>query len=421
VNTPRDPGVLAVRSSIDALAERVRPEFPMLARRIDGQPLAFLDSASTTPKPRAVIDAVVGYYEGYTANVHRGVHVLGQEATQLYDAARLEAAGLIGAAPDEIVFVRGATEAINLVAHSLSLGPDDEVVFPASEHHANWLPWRVAARPVPMAIDPDGVPLWDTLDSLLGPKTRLVSIGHVSNVTGCIAPVAEVVRAAHARGIPVLLDAAQSISHLPIDVRQLDVDFLAASSHKAFGPSGVGILYAKRERLKDFPPYQVGGGMVAMNEDILAGSPSHLVLRDVPFRFEAGTPAIEATIGFGAAIKWMRAIGLETIQRHDVLLARYLVTRLREIPGVRVLAADVPPEQRIALATFVVDAPGMTQENVARALCDMFGVCVSGGFHCTHVLHARAKLDGTVRASPHVFNTCAEIDRLVDGVREIAS
>jgi cysteine desulfurase/selenocysteine lyase len=393
----------------------------MLTRTIDGQPLAFLDSASTTPKPRAVIDAVVGYYEGYTANVHRGVHVLGQEATQLYDAARLEAAGLIGAAPDEIVFVRGATEAINLVAHSLSLGPDDEVVFPASEHHANWLPWRVAARPVPMAIDADGVPLWGTLESLLGPKTRLVSIGHVSNVTGCIAPVAEVVRAAHARGIPVLLDAAQSISHLPIDVRALDVDFLAASSHKAFGPSGVGILYAKRERLKDFPPYQVGGGMVAMNEDILAGAPSHLVLRDVPFRFEAGTPAIEATIGFGAAIKWMRAIGLDAIHRHDVMVARYLVSRLREIPGVRVLAGDVPPEQRIALATFVVDAPGMTQENVARALCDMFGVCVSGGFHCTHVLHARAKLDGTVRASPHVFNTRSEIDRLVEGVREIAS
>jgi cysteine desulfurase/selenocysteine lyase len=409
------------RATIDALAERLRPQFPMLARRIEGQPLAFLDSASTTPKPRAVIDAVVGYYEGYTANVHRGVHVLGQEATQLYDAARLEAAGLVGAAPDEIVFVRGATEAINLVAHSLKLGPEDEVVFPASEHHANWLPWRVAAKPVPMAIDPDGVPLWDTLESLLGPKTRLVSIGHVSNVTGCIAPVAEVVRAAHARGIPVLLDAAQSISHLPIDVRALDVDFLAASSHKAFGPSGVGILYAKRERLKAFPPYQVGGGMVAMNEDILAGSPSHLVLRDVPFRFEAGTPAIEATIGFGAAIKWMRAIGLETIQRHDAILARYLVSRLREIPGVRVLAADVPAEQRIALATFVVDAPGMTQENVARALCDMFGVCVSGGFHCTHVLHARAKLDGTVRASPHVFNTTSEIDRLVEGVREIVS
>jgi cysteine desulfurase/selenocysteine lyase len=408
-------------ASLDALPDRLRPEFPMLARELDGQPLAFLDSASTTPKPRAVIDAVVGYYERCTANVHRGVHVLGSEATQLFDAARLEAAGLIGAAPDEVVFVRGTTEAINLVAHAMKLGADDEVVFPASEHHANWLPWRVNARPVPVAIDADGVPRWETLESLLTPRTKLVSFGHVSNVTGCIAPVEEMVRAAHARGVPVLLDAAQSLSHLPIDVRKLDVDFLAASSHKAFGPSGVGILYAKRERLRDFPLYQVGGGMVAVNEDVVGTAPSHFVPRDVPFRFEAGTPAIEATIGFGAAIRWMRAIGLQAIHDNDVRMARYLVSRLRELPGVRVLAADVPPEERIALATFVVDAPGMTQENVARALCDMFGVCVSGGFHCTHVLHARAKLDGTVRASPHVFNTCDEIDRLVEGVREIAS
>jgi cysteine desulfurase / selenocysteine lyase len=409
------------REAIDSLAERLRPQFPMLGRTLDGMPLAFLDSASTTPKPRAVIDAVVHYYERCTANVHRGVHALGQEATQLYDAARLEAAGLIGAAPDEVVFVRGTTEAINLVAYALGLGPGDEVIFPASEHHSNWLPWRIHGRPVPMAIDPDGVPRWETLGSLLTDRTRLVSIGHVSNVTGCVAPVDEVVRAAHARGVPVLLDAAQSLSHLPIDVARLDVDFLAASSHKAFGPSGVGILYGKRERLKSFPLYQVGGGMVAVNEDILGGTPSQLLARDVPFRFEAGTPAIESTIGFGAAVRWMRAIGMETIHAHDVRMARYLVSRLRELPGVRVLAGDVPAEQRIALATFVVDAPGMTQENVARALSDMFGVCVSGGFHCTHVLHARAKLEGTVRASPHVFNTCAEIDRLVEGVREIAS
>src|SRR5580704_11368448 len=286
------------REAIDALAERLRPQFPMLGRTLDGRPLALLDSASTTPKPRCVIDAVVQYYERCTANVHRGVHALGQEATQLYDAARLEAAGLVGAAPDEVVFVRGTTEAINLLAHVLSLGPDDEVIFPASEHHANFLPWRVRAHPVPMAIDDDGVPRWEALESLFSPRTRLVAIGHVSNVTGCLAPVNEVVRAAHARGIPVLLNAAQSLSHLPIDVRTLDVDFLAASSHKAFGPSGVGILYAKRDRMREFPLYQVGGGMVAMNEDIVesaaagggmsraGGIPSRFVPREVPFRSE---------------------------------------------------------------------------------------------------------------------------------------
>jgi cysteine desulfurase/selenocysteine lyase len=406
--------------SIDALASKLRPQFPLLARTLDGRPLAYLDSASTTPKPRAVIDAVVGYYERCTANVHRGVHILGEEATRLYDEARLEVAALLGAGPDEIVFVRGATEAINLVAHSLQLTKVDEVVFPASEHHANWLPWRHNARAVPMAIDADGVPRWETLPDLLTSKTKLVSIGHISNVTGAIAPVADVVAIAHARGIPVLLDAAQSLSHLPIDVKKLGVDFLAASSHKTFGPSGVGVLYAKREKLVDFPLYQVGGGMVALNEDI-GEVDGGFVARDAPFKFEAGTPAIEAAIGFGAAVRWMRAIGMDAIRAHDEALAAKMVKGLSAIPGVRVLAADMPVAKRIALVTFVVDAPAMTQENVARALCDMFGLCVSGGYHCTHVLHARAKLDGTVRASPHVYNTADEIDRLIEGVSEIVS
>jgi cysteine desulfurase/selenocysteine lyase len=406
------------RVAIDALAMRVREDFPLLSRMVGDAPIVFLDSASTTPKPRVVIDAVSHYYERCTANVHRGVHSLGEEATRLYDGARLEVAGLIGAAPDEIVFVRGTTEAINLVAHAMELTPDDEVVFPASEHHANWLPWRVRAKPIPMAIDDDGVPRWETLESLLTSKTRLIAMGHVSNVTGAIAPVAEVVAIAKKHGIPVLLDAAQSLSHLPLDVVALDVDFLAASAHKAFGPSGIGILYAKRARLVKFPLYQVGGGMVSLNEDVGVGS---FVPRDAPFRFEAGTPAIEATIGFGAAIRWMRAVGMETIRKHDEHLARYLLAGLKTIPEIRVLAANMAPEKRIALATFVVDAPAMTQENVARALSDMFGICVSGGYHCAHVLHARAKLSGTVRASPHLFNTSKEIDRLIEGLREIVS
>ncbi|HEY2510844.1 MAG TPA: cysteine desulfurase [Polyangiaceae bacterium] len=405
---------------IDRLALRLRPEFPLLTRTIEGNPLVYLDTASTTPKPRAVIDAVLGYYERYTANVHRGVHALGEEATRLYEAARLEVAALLGAGPDELVFVRGATEGINLVAHALRLTKEDEVVFPASEHHANWLPWRHLAKAVPMPIDADGVPRWETLPDLITSKTRLVSIGHVSNVTGVIAPVAEVVATAHARGIPVLLDAAQSLSHLAIDVKKMDVDFLAASAHKAFGPTGVGVLYAKRERLVDFPLYQVGGGMVALNEDIDAVHPdSGFVPQDAPFKFEAGTPAIEAAIGFGAAVRWMRAVGMDAIRAHDVALAEKMVRELSATPGVRVLGKDLPCDKRIALVTFVVDAPAMTQENVARALCDLYGVCVSGGYHCTHVLHARAKLDGTVRASPHIFTTAAEIDRLVNGVREI--
>ncbi|MBL8607450.1 MAG: cysteine desulfurase [Myxococcales bacterium] len=403
--------------AINDLARRIRPEFPLLAQEVAGQGVVFLDNASTTPKPRSVISAVTAYYEQCSANVHRGVHKLGAESTRRYDEARLEIASLVGARPDELVMVRGTTEAINLVAHGLDLGKDDEVVFPASEHHANWIPWRLHGKPVPMAIDCDGVPQWDTLKSLITPRTKLVAIGHVSNVTGAIAPVEEVVAVAHEAGIPVLLDAAQSLSHLPVDVKKLGVDFLAGSSHKAFGPSGVGFLYSTRDWLARFPLYQVGGGMVSLNEDIGVGG---FTPRDAPFKFEAGTPAIEATIGFGAAVRWMRAIGMDHVRQHDVAMAKYLVDGLSDIPGVRVLAAKLPPERRIALATFVVDAPSMTQENVARALCDMFGVCVSGGFHCTHVLHARAKLAGTVRASPHVFNTTEDVDRLLEGVREIA-
>jgi cysteine desulfurase / selenocysteine lyase len=404
------------RAAVAKMAGRVRRDFPLLTRRIGNNPLVFLDSASTTPKPRSVIDAVKNYYETCTANVHRGVHALGEEATRLYEAARFEVAGLIGAAPDEIVFTRGTTEAINMVAFGLGLSPKDEVVFPASEHHANWLPWRLRAKPVVIPIDIDGLPNWSVAPSLLSDETRLVAIGHVSNVTGAIAPVREIVTWAHARGVPVLLDAAQSLSHLSIDVRALGVDFLAASAHKAFGPSGVGFLYAEQSQMAKLPLYQVGGGMVAVNEDVAKGG---FVPREAPFRFEAGTPAIESTIGFGEAVRWVRTVGMEAIAEHDRALSRYLFAGLGSIEGVHLLAESVPAEARIALATFVVDAPAMTQENVARALSDMFGVCVSGGYHCAHVLHARTKLAGTVRASPHVFNTPEEIDRLVEGVREI--
>jgi cysteine desulfurase/selenocysteine lyase len=407
-----------MNETIDRHAAGVRSQIPLLLRELSGRPLVFLDNASTTPKPRVVIDAVVNYYERSTANVHRGVHSLGEEATRLFDDARREVGALIGASPNEIVLVRGTTEAINFVANGLELGPEDEVVFPASEHHANWIPWRLHAKPVPVPIDDDGLPRWELIESLITKKTKLISIGHVSNVTGAIAPVEEVVRIAKAHGVPVLLDAAQSLSHLPLDITKLGVDFLAASSHKAFGPSGVGILWSKKDFLAKCPLYQVGGGMISLNNDIDVGG---FVPRDAPFKFEAGTPAIEATIGFGAAVKWMRAIGMDVIREHDLAMSKYLFDGLSDIPGVRVLAKRLPPSERIALATFVVDAPAMTQESVARALCDMFGVCVSAGFHCTHVLHARAHLPGTVRASPHIFNTTEEIDVLLEGVREIAS
>ncbi|CAN5789691.1 cysteine desulfurase [soil metagenome] len=347
-----------MKDTIDRHAAAVRAQIPLLRRELSGRPLIFLDNASTTPKPRSVIDAVVNYYERSTANVHRGVHSLGEEATTLFDDARREVGALIGASPNEIVLVRGTTEAINFVANGLELGPEDEVVFPASEHHANWIPWRVHGKPVPVPIDEDGLPRWELIESLITSKTKLISIGHVSNVTGAIAPVQEVVRIAKAHGVPVLLDAAQSLSHLSLDVAKLGVDFLAASSHKAFGPSGVGILWSKKEFLAKCPLYQVGGGMIALNNDIDVGG---FVPRDAPFQFEAGPPAIAATIGFGAAVRWLRTIGMDAIREHDLAMSKYLFEGLADIKGVRVLAAKLPPAQRIALATFVVDAPAITQ------------------------------------------------------------
>jgi cysteine desulfurase/selenocysteine lyase len=390
-----------------------RGDFPLLKRRVDGQPITHLDSASTAPKPQCVIDAVTRFYAEHTANVHRGVHGLSEEATELFERTRHEVASFLNASPDEIIFTRNTTDGINLVAHGLGLKPEDEVILPASEHHSNFMPWRVAAKVLAVGLDAEGVPLYGEIDSLLSGRTRLVSLAQVSNTLGVLAPVEEWIAKAHARNVPALVDASQSASHVPIDVKALDCDFLVTSGHKLLGPSGVGILYGKRERLEALSLYQTGGGMVKLHSD------ETFVPHDLPFRFEAGTPNIEGVIGLGAAVSYLRAIGMTAVQEHSQELGRHLVEGLSALPGVRVLAGTVPLSQRLGLASFIVDAAGFSADTVARQLYDRHQILVSGGYHCAHILHHRLHSEGTVRASTHVFNTHADIDRLIEGLKDI--
>jgi cysteine desulfurase/selenocysteine lyase len=392
---------------------KLRDDFPLLRRELDGMPITYLDSASTTPKPRAVIDAVVHYYEDVGANVHRGVHPLGEAATELYERARYAAASLINASPSEIVFTRNATESFNLVAQGLGLGGDDEVVFPASEHHSNYMPWRMIARPVLVDLDDEAVPRYHELAARLSPRTRLVTLAHVSNVTGVVAPIEEWIATAHRAGVPVMVDASQSASHLPIDVRQLDCDFLAFSSHKLFGPSGVGVLYVRRDRFESLRLWNVGGGMVAYHGE------DRFEAREAPFRYEAGTPNIEGAIGFAAAVDYLRAVGMDEVAAHSRKLGEQLVRGLGALPSGKVLGSRVPPSQRIALCTISLPVPSMTQANIARLLADSHAILVSGGFHCAHILHHRVQLDGTLRASAHIFNNEEDIERLLSALRDL--
>ena len=390
-----------------------RVEFPLLRRTIDGRTITYLDSASTTPKPQCVIDAVNWVYGHATANVHRGVHALADEVTEAYEEARSEVAAFLNAAPSEIVFTRNTTEGINFVAAGLGLGPDDDVVITPLEHHSNYLPWRVRSRIRTVGLGVDGLPRYDEVEHVITPATRLLSLAQIPNTTGVLAPVERWVSAAHAAGIPVLVDASQSASHVPIDVHALDCDFLALSSHKLLGPSGVGALYVKQSRLNALPLYQVGGGMVRYHGE------DRFETDDAPHRFEAGTPNIEGTIGLGAAVKWLRGIGMETIRNHSRELGAHLIDGLRKIPRTTIVADSAPPEQRFGLVTFAIRAAGFSQESLARLLCDRYQILVSGGYHCAHILHHRMGLDGSIRASTHVFNTHEEIDRLLAALGEL--
>jgi len=391
-----------------------RRDFPLLDERFHGKPLVYLDNAATTQKPGAVIDRLSRFYREENANVLRGVYALGERATAAYDAARATVQRFVNAAsPREIVFVRGTTEAINLVAAAwggATLRAGDEIVVSEMEHHSNIVPWQIACaaagaslRVIP--IDDAGDLRIDEYERLLTGRTRLVAIVHVSNALGTINPVREIVRLAHARGVPVLVDGAQAVAHTPVDVRELGCDAYAFSGHKVFGPMGIGVLYARGELLDALPPYQSGGGMIR------SVSFDRTLYAEVPARFEAGTPDVAGAVALGCALDYLSAVGLDEVDAYEHALVEQAAAALAGVRGVRIVGA---PARRGAILSFVVD--GVHPHDVATLL-DREGVAVRAGHHCCQPLMTRLGLTATVRASLAFYNTRDDIDALAAAVR----
>jgi cysteine desulfurase / selenocysteine lyase len=389
-------------------SELTRRQFPAFARRINGRPLVYLDSASTTQKPAVVLEALARAHEA-TANIHRGVHTLSVEATEAFEAVRGKAAGLIGARdPREIVFVRGTTEAINLVAQSYgraNVRAGDEILVSELEHHSNIVPWQMlceekgaSLRVLP--IDDRGEPVLERLDELLGPRTRIVAVAHVSNSLGTVLPIAEIARRARAVGAVTVVDGAQAVSHAPVDVSALGCDFYAFSGHKLYGPTGSGVLWGRRALLEAMPPWQGGGDM------ILSVSFAKSTFNEVPHRFEAGTPDIAAVIGLGAAIDWIRGIGLDRIARREAELLAHVTRVVSEVPDVRLVGTA---REKAAILSFNVGA--IHPHDIGTAL-DLEGIAVRTGHHCTQPVMEHFGIDATVRASLGVYTTEEDIDRL---------
>ncbi len=396
----------------------IRAQFPILATRMRGRPLIYLDSAASAQKPRAVIDALARFYERDYANIHRGVYELSQRASDLHEQARTTVARFVGASDArEIVFVRNATEAINLVAYAFlepRLEPGDEILLSEMEHHANIVPWQLVAerrgaRLVPVPITDAGELELEAIAERIGPRTKMLAVTWVSNVLGTVNPVHEITALARRRGVPVLIDAAQAAPHLPIDVGALGADFLAFSAHKVYGPSGVGILWARAELLEAMPPWQGGGDMI---ERV---SFARTTFNRIPYRFEAGTPDIAGIHATGVALSWLLGLGLETVRRHEEELVGCALESLPRVPGLRIIGA---PRARAAVVSFTID--GMHPQDIGTLL-DLEGIAVRTGHHCAMPLHERLGLSATVRASFGVYSTPAEVTALTEALARIVA
>jgi cysteine desulfurase / selenocysteine lyase len=396
--------------------ERVRRDFPILGRPMRGKPLAYLDSAASAQKPSCVIEAVRDFYANHYANIHRGVYELSERATRLHDEARAKVQGLLGAPdPREVVFVRNATEAINLVAQSFgraNLRPGDEVLITAMEHHSNIVPWQLVceekgARLVVAPVDDRGELPLEALEALLSERTRLVAVTHVSNALGTVNPVAEIAGLAHRAGARVLVDGAQAVPRLPVDVTALGCDFYAFSGHKLYGPTGIGCLWGRRELLEAMPPWQGGGDMIAEVRF------EKTTFADVPHKFEAGTPDIAGAIGLGAAIDYLRGLGLERVARHEHELLVYGTALLAGIPGLRLIGTA---REKCGVLSFVLD--GIHPHDIGTIL-DQEGIAIRAGHHCAQPLMERFGVPATARASLGVYNTREDLDRLAAGIRKV--
>jgi cysteine desulfurase/selenocysteine lyase len=404
----------AVSTAYDV--ERIRQDFPILETMVHGKPLVYLDNAATSQKPRQVIDAITNYYLSENSNIHRGVHELSQRATNDYEKARVKIQHFLNAAhAHEIIFVRGTTEGINLVAQTYGrehVGADDEVVVSAFEHHSNIVPWQIlceekGARLRVAPINDEGELILEEFERLLNHRTKLVSIAHVSNALGSINPVGHLIGTAHRRGIPVLLDGAQAAPHMRLDLQALDCDFYTLSGHKMYGPTGIGILYGKTSLLEKMSPYQGGGDMIS------SVTFEKTTYNTLPYKFEAGTPDIAGVIGLGAAVDYLNEIGMDNIAAHEHDLVVYGTEALRSIPGVRIIGTA---REKAGVLSFVIE--DVHPHDVGTVL-DQEGIAVRTGHHCAQPVMDRYGVPATTRASFGLYNTRAEIDRLVEGIYKV--
>jgi cysteine desulfurase / selenocysteine lyase len=411
VPAPSEPG-LDVR--------RLREDFPILRQKVRGKPLVYFDNAATTQKPQVVIDALRHYYAHDNANVHRAAHQLSERATHAFEGARVKAQRFLNASePREVIFTRGATEGINLVAATwgrANVRAGDEIIVSHMEHHSNIVPWQMLCEATGallkvIPINGDGELILEEYEKLLSDRTKLVAVVHLSNSLGTVNPVRHLIERAHARGVPVLLDGAQSASHLAVDVRELDCDFFVLSGHKLYGPTGIGVLYGKAELLERMPPYQGGGDMIK------SVTFARTVYADLPNKFEAGTPNIAGAIGLGAAIDYLHSVGLEAITAHEDMLLRYATEKVRQVPGVRILGNA---RHKSAVISFVVEDPPISSLDVGARL-DLEGVAVRTGHHCCQPVMERYGVTGTARISFGLYNTAAEVDHCAAALARVVS